>query len=1069
MRILIRCVIWTGILGFVLLAGLLWFLQQPICRDWIQQRLSEQVEGEISFQSVGLSWTGALKLNHVEYQFGEPGNVYQLSSQSLQLDDLIFGRPHLYLRNIDSRFDDEQVLSASRGVIAWPDSKSDSPYILTFHQAEIDFFPLLKQTKKEESKPSSTVASPTMRIEIVDSNLKLPWKITENNWNASIDVNESANRVKGLVNISPLQDRLTKRLSVSLDVEPNTQRVHSIHLNSDQYPLSIQSPFVLDSDIKGDIRLEPLGVNEYKAIGEVSTTGAYFSFPEFTTVVSGDASASVSVVLSSTYAIQSMQAKLKHAPILVDLATNGIIPMPTGNTVLSVTQANTRNAITKLDWSSDTLGSFSLSSKEWPPNSTSEYNIQFSLPTQKIKSVRRLLPGWIQDYVPDIPGSIAMQGNLNLSDKNVKDLKVQADLVDGEYEIAGVNFSGLRLKGPLNMDASKLSSVLSGSAKLRYPLSVTQVIDLDISPKNMAFSYDRKNGSWSFKTPTFDAKPLRDVSVEFKDSGEWTASAQATVDELLPAIQPMLIPDVTRTIEGMGSLVLSASGDADIASIRITSPDLALYSFDQEPAVGMQLRDVDLRYLWEQNAQGGLSNITLTAATPYFSYSGNDIEWPGKQISLKWEKVGADWNSWKATLFPPGGGMLGFDYSSSGASDISANSISLAEFAIPLLSRFVLGESTDDDPLIRAKGFLNGELSCASITPLMIAGMLDLSQLNLDLDVNPSVHIEGASISTPIAYPIKFDLMPSHEIHFLAEKTRIDEASFQNVDAVIPITETHIPVIDSLVMPIYGGRTAISNLQIHDWQTSTPLISGGIQFDNLNLEDVAKAFPVLPGQGQLNGQLESIRVSSEVLEATGQLVAKLFGGSMTMKDFSLTRSPISAPIWKMDAEFKKLDLEKVTNYFDYGKMTGQISGSINSFEMFLPKEEGEWPYPRKFDITIKDDMKGMGMVSKDTLQKIINLGESSGLKKLVADRDVYLFSKLGLKAQLDGNDLKLYGTLRDNLFLETDEINVAVRRLFNPNEWFAIPVNINLAKPDDVIPFDRVWQRLMSQIEGESP
>ena len=107
------------------------------------------------------------------------------------------------------------------------------------------------------------------------------------------------------------------------------------------------------------------------------------------------------------------------------------------------------------------------------------------------------------------------------------------------------------------------------------------------------------------------------------------------------------------------------------------------------------------------------------------------------------------------------------------------------------------------------------------------------------------------------------------------------------------------------------------------------------------------------------------------------------------------------------------------------------------------------------------------MVSKDTLQKIINLGESSGLKKLVADRDMYLFSKLGLHAKLDGNDLRLYGTLRDNLFLETNEVNVAVRRLFNPSEWFAIPVNINLAKPEDVIPFDRLWQRLMSQIEGE--
>ena len=158
-RRLVRSVLWTGILAVALLAGVLWLLQQPFSREWIQQRLNEQVVGEVTFASVGLSWNGALKLNEVEYALEPGGASYQFNAQSLQLDDLLFGRPHLYLRNVGTSLGYDSVLSASRGVVAWPEPISGAPFAITVHQADLDFFPLLKSFNQLPASATSSASS----------------------------------------------------------------------------------------------------------------------------------------------------------------------------------------------------------------------------------------------------------------------------------------------------------------------------------------------------------------------------------------------------------------------------------------------------------------------------------------------------------------------------------------------------------------------------------------------------------------------------------------------------------------------------------------------------------------------------------------------------------------------------------------------------------------------------------------------------------------------------------------------------------------------------------------------
>ncbi len=1067
-----RCVVWLAIILVFVGATGLWLLQQPFSRQLIQQWLSQRVEGAITFESVGLSLSGALTLNDVKYAFDVDESAYQFSAQSVQLDDVLFGRTYVSLRNVQTTVSGVKVWSASRGVVAWPRPGEKGPMSITFHQADFDPFELARSLKgsllTSASPSAAAVASPTMRIELLNSAVRLPWKTPDYKWDASLYQEEGAKRVSLLVDISPREGASTNRAVVSVDIEPETTKLNAFHLHTNAFSFLMGNPFRLESVLTSALEVKPLETGEYQQKGTLDARALFFENASFSSLTTDSATAAFESMLSASYAVKTITASLNHAPIQIGFATADSIVLPTGQAIMSVTGAGSPTPNLSLNWNLGALGEAKISSREWPPNATGRYSVSLSVPTKPVDDIRTYLPDWIDEWVPHVKGGLSIRGEMTLDNQAVAQFDLQSELNDARYETAGASFSARCLRGPVRMDDKQITAVIAGAGRMEYPLSSTQVIRLDLNPKTMEYRYDRKKSDWRFSAPAFDAPPFKQLSIKAMTGGAWTASARMDIAEALPMLQPMLAPDAARVVEGTGEMVLSASGDAKKMYVRATCPDLALFSFDGEPAIGLQLRDFDLRFEWKDNPQGGRIDVWINSSTPYFSYAGNDIEWPGEPIAIHWNKPLIDVDEWNLTVSPPGGGAARLTHFVDGTCHAFAESLRLTAFITPLLNQFVFIEDEGEPPMVSAAGRLDGEWRIGSLNPLVLSGMLSLQESTIALDINPAVLVVGASITTPVVYPIDFSLLPRNEILFEAARVNVDEASFQQVSAYIPITASRITLLDSVVMPLYGGRTALNDVQIYDWQTSTPLISGGIQFDNLQLKQANKAFPFLPSRGRLNGQLNSIRLSGEALQATGTLIADVFGGTMTMNGFALDQTLLNSPLWKMDVSFNKLDLDEITDYFDYGKMTGRISGSLADFEMLLPQQEGQWPYPRRFDILIQDDMKGMGMASRETLQKIINLGETSGLQKLVADRDVYLFSDLGLRATLEGNDLRLYGTLRNNLFLQTNELNVAVRRFFNPTEWFAIPVNINLAKPEDIIPFDRVWQRLMSQIEGES-
>ncbi|MBZ0255291.1 hypothetical protein K8I31_04475, partial [bacterium] len=521
MRRLIRCALWTAILGFVLLAGLLWLLQQPMCKNWIQQRLSEQTEGEITFESVGLSWNCALKLNGVQYKIDSSGGTYTLSSQSLQLDDLLFGRPHLYLRNIGTQLGGEQVLSASRGVVAWPEPESGSPFALTFHQADIDFFPILRSLDEgPKAEPASAVVSPTMRIEVLNSKVRLPWKTSDILWNASIDLREGAHRASGLLHLSPVEGEAQNRLSLSLDVEPQQQIIHAAHLHAEQFPFTLYDPVLVDGKFDGDMRIDPLESGGYQSSGNFIAAKTVYKSSGVVSVVVDSASSAFDAIISPTYALESIQATIHHSPVAIDLATSGLLPLPTGDAVFSVTRANSTDPFTKFDWRSNAIGTMAVTSRAWPPSSTGQYAIGFSVPSKSIGAIRGFLPKWADETVPDVSGMLALSGNIELASQTLAQMNMRAVLKDGRYEIAGVELNSLQLAGPIQMDAAKLTANVTGTGHLRYPLSATQVIELDLAPKVMNFALDRKTNAWDFQTPAFDSRPLHDLTFRVKTGGE---------------------------------------------------------------------------------------------------------------------------------------------------------------------------------------------------------------------------------------------------------------------------------------------------------------------------------------------------------------------------------------------------------------------------------------------------------------------------------------------------------------------------------------------------------------------
>jgi hypothetical protein len=207
---------------------------------------------------------------------------------------------------------------------------------------------------------------------------------------------------------------------------------------------------------------------------------------------------------------------------------------------------------------------------------------------------------------------------------------------------------------------------------------------------------------------------------------------------------------------------------------------------------------------------------------------------------------------------------------------------------------------------------------------------------------------------------------------------------------------------------LFGGSTVLEGLRWKDIVNAPRDVSASIRLTNLQLLEVTSALGWYPFGGSLSGFIPNVHWTGDSLRCAGVIALNLFGGRATIEGMEI-RNPLS-PVQsiRMDARFDDLNLEQLSETFEFGRISGVLGGTIEGLVL-----SHNQPSQFKADIKTIDKAGVSQWISVEALNKITVLSsgnEAGGIYGGVAGFfDFFRYSKLGFKAALKNDKLVLHG------------------------------------------------------------
>jgi hypothetical protein len=212
------------------------------------------------------------------------------------------------------------------------------------------------------------------------------------------------------------------------------------------------------------------------------------------------------------------------------------------------------------------------------------------------------------------------------------------------------------------------------------------------------------------------------------------------------------------------------------------------------------------------------------------------------------------------------------------------------------------------------------------------------------------------------------------------------------------VSQNQIQFTESLSLPILDGGLILNDFQLGlaeeqgvNWQFEGVL--SPISMDKLSL---LLGWPEL--QGKLSGMIPKVSYAKEQISVDGALLLKLFDGTTVIKDLRLQQPFGSLPQLYANIDINRLDLQTLTNTFDFGTISGKLNGQIYNLRL------SNWQ-PVQFDALFEtpDDDPGRRRISQRAVNNISQVGGgpsailSRGFMGLFED---FSYKKIGLSCRL---------------------------------------------------------------------
>ncbi|HAD32534.1 MAG TPA: hypothetical protein DCE77_13235, partial [Methylophaga sp.] len=246
------------------------------------------------------------------------------------------------------------------------------------------------------------------------------------------------------------------------------------------------------------------------------------------------------------------------------------------------------------------------------------------------------------------------------------------------------------------------------------------------------------------------------------------------------------------------------------------------------------------------------------------------------------------------------------------------------------------------------------------------------------------------------------------------------ELGWTNQESVIPI-DLRWNSASILSLPLGGStlQAEASQNQIQFSNLSVPILDGALSLNDFQLsldEEQGRSWqfegllspismdqlsPLLGWptlQGKLSGMIPKVSYADEEITVDGALLLKLFDGTTVIRDLRLQQPFGSLPQLYANIDINRLDLQTLTNTFDFGNISGKLDGRIHNLRL------SNWQ-PVQFDALFEtpEEDPGRRRISQRAVNNLSQIGGgpaailSRGFMGLFED---FSYSKIGLSCRL---------------------------------------------------------------------
>lgn len=217
------------------------------------------------------------------------------------------------------------------------------------------------------------------------------------------------------------------------------------------------------------------------------------------------------------------------------------------------------------------------------------------------------------------------------------------------------------------------------------------------------------------------------------------------------------------------------------------------------------------------------------------------------------------------------------------------------------------------------------------------------------------------------------------------------------------------------------------------------------RLDQVDMEALTAALDWPPFSGKLSGQIPGATLRDGVLSVDGEIRVEVFDGAVVVRELEAERLFGVLPSLSASIDLEDLDLEQLTETFEFGRIGGRVDGYVHDLRML------EWQ-PVAFDAWLgtPERQGGAEAISRQAVNHLTTIGGGGATTALTSPLlrmfNSFSYRRLGLGCRLQNHTCTIRGISEDGdsvLLLEGAGIpRISVRAWNRSVDWPQMVANL---------------------------